>query len=188
MTLVPLRCSCGQARGRLELVPKSTMHVVCYCNDCRSFILALGRRDLLDEFGGSELLATAPSHLRLSSGLETLRCLRLSAQGMLRWYWSCCNTPLANTRATPGIPFVSIHRAFIDVENGESLGPTTRVQARSAIRSPPPGAELSQSPATVAKILSLLLVGRLRGEHKPNPLFVRGKPVVPPQVLQAAGN
>lgn len=185
MTPLPLRCLCGRAHGCLELVPKSSMHVVCYCNDCRAFMHALGRSDLLDPFGGSELLATTPSHLRLSSGLEALRCLRLSAQGMLRWYWGCCNTPLANTRAAPGLPFVSIHRAFIHVETNEMLGAATRVQARFATASPPTGAELSQSPTTMARILSLLLVGRLRGEQKPNPLFVNGRPMVPPQILQA---
>jgi len=159
------------------------MHVVCYCNDCRAFAHALGRPDILDKFGGSELFVTTPSNLRLSSGLERLRCLRLSEQGMLRWHWDCCNTPLANTTARPGVPFVSIHRAFVDLHDTDALGPMKRVQARFAIGSPPPGEEPSQSLATIAKVMSFLLIGRLRGAHRPNPLFMDGEPAVTPYVL-----
>ena len=181
--LVPLRCRCGQAQGCVEFVPRSSMHVVCYCNDCRAFVHALGRPDILDKFGGSELFVTTPSNLRLSSGLEKLRCLRLSEQGMLRWYWVCCNTPLANTTAKPGVPFVSIHRAFIDLDDSDALGPMKRVQARFAIGSPPPRAEPSQSLATIVKIMCFLLIGRLRGAHRPNPLFIDGEPAITPHVL-----
>lgn len=181
--LVPLRCRCGQAQGCVDLVPRSSMHVMCYCDDCRAFVHALGRSDVLDGFGGSELLVTTPSTLKLSSGLDGLRCLRLSEQGMLRWYWSCCNTPLANTTAKAGVPFVSIHRAFIHLDVSDVLGPMKRVQARFAIGSPPPGAERSQSLATVATIMCFLLVERLRGGHKPNPLFTGGRPAVAPRVL-----
>jgi len=159
------------------------MHVVCYCNDCRAFIHALGRADVLDQFGGTELLITTPSRLKLTSGFENLRCLRLSEKGLLRWHWGCCNTPLANTTAAPGLPFVSIHRAFIDLDNTNALGPMKRVFARFAIGSPPPGAEPSQSPTTIIKIMSFLFMARLYGAHRPNPLFVGGKPTVTPHIL-----
>jgi len=180
---IPLRCRCGKAHGYVESASKFNMHVVCYCNDCRAFIRAIGRTEILDEFGGSELFVTTPSQLGLTAGLENLRCLRLSERGMLRWYWDCCNTPLANTLTTTGAPFVSIHRAFIDLSNADVLGPTVRVQARFAISPPPPKSESSQSLATILKIMVFLLVGRLRGANKPNPLFVDGIPAVTPRVL-----
>jgi hypothetical protein len=180
---VPLRCRCGKAQGCVESISKFNMHVVCYCNDCRAFIRAIGRAEILDEFGGSELFVTTPSQLRLTAGFENLRCLRLSERGMLRWYWGCCNTPLANTLTTTGAPFVSIHRAFIDLSNTDVLGPTRRVQARFAVSPPPPKSESSQSLATILKIMVFLLIGRLRGAHKPNPLFVDGIPAVTPRVL-----
>jgi hypothetical protein len=185
---VPLRCRCGKAQGCVESVSKINMHVVCYCNDCRAFIHAIGRAEILDEFGGSELFVTTPSQLRLTAGLENLRCLRLSERGMLRWYWGCCNTPLANTLPTTGAPFVSIHRAFIDLSNTDVLGPTRRVQARFAVRPPPPKSESSQSFATIFKIMVFLLIGRLRGAYKPNPLFVDGMPAVTPRVLSDSEN
>lgn len=183
--IVPLRCRCGQAKGYVELVPRSSMHVVCYCNDCRAFVRALGRPEILDQFGGSELFVTTPSSLKLLSGLERLRCLRLSERGMLRWHWDCCKTPLANTAANPGVPFVSIHRDFIDLDNTDILGPMKRVQARYATGSPPQGSEQSQSLSTIVKIVSFLLIGRLRGAHRPNPLVIDGEPTVAPRVLSA---
>jgi hypothetical protein len=180
---VALRCRCGKARGCIETVSKSNMHIVCYCNDCRAFLTAIGRMEILDEFGGSELFITSPSQLKLTAGLEGLQCLRLSEKGMLRWYSGCCNTPLANTLAASGVPFVAIHRAFIDLSNTDVLGPTKHVQARFALSSPPLKTESSKSFATMWKIMVFLLNGRLRGAYKPNPLFVDGKPVVTPRVL-----
>jgi hypothetical protein len=180
---VPLRCRCGKAQGRVEPASKFNMHVVCYCNDCRAFIHSIGRAEILDEFGGSELFVSTPSQLKLTAGFENLRCLRLSERGMLRWYWSCCNTPLANTLTTTGVPFVSIHRAFIDLSDTNVLGPTRRVQARFAVGPRPPKSESSQSPATIVKIMTFLLIARLRGAHKPNPLFADGMPAVTPRVL-----
>jgi hypothetical protein len=180
---VKLRCRCGEAQGCLDLSSRLSMHVVCYCNDCRAFMYALDRADLLDDSGGSELFVTTPSRLTLTWGIERLCCLRLSDGGMLRWHWSCCNTPLANTMPSPGVPFVSIHRAFIDLNDTQSLRQTTHVQARYATGSPPPNAEPSQSLSTIAKIMTLLFIGRLQGAHRQNPLFVDGIPVVTPRVL-----
>jgi hypothetical protein len=183
---VPLRCRCGKAQGFVECVTTFNMHVVCYCNDCRAFIQAIDREELLDEFGGSELLVTTPSQLRLTAGLEGLRCLRLSKKGLLRWYWGCCNTPLANTLSRSGAPFVSLHRAFVDLTDTNVLGPTRRVQARFAVGPPPPNSESSQSLTTIIRIAAFLIIGRVRGAHKPNPLFVDGMPAVIPRVLCAS--
>lgn len=183
---VPLRCRCGKAQGCLEVAPRVSMHVVCYCNDCRAFMHALGRADVLDQSGGSELFVTTPSRLTLTSGFEALCCLRLSAKGMLRWYWGCCNTPLANTMPSSGVPFVSIHKAFIHLDDAQALGPTKHLQARYATGSPPPHAEASQSLATIMKIVALLIIGRLQGAHRPNALFANGTPTITPRVLSVS--
>ncbi|HAT29915.1 MAG TPA: hypothetical protein DCW29_03410 [Janthinobacterium sp.] len=185
-THLPLRCDCGTAQGVLTLEPKSGMHLVCYCDDCRAFIHALGRPDILDAAGGSELFVTTPSRLSLSAGLEHLRCLRLSKKGMLRWYWACCDTPLANTRDSAGPPFVSIHRACIAIADAAMLGPPTRVQARFATGPTPAGAKRGNSLATILKIVRFLLLGRLRGENMPTPFFGAGAAVVVPRVLSHA--
>jgi hypothetical protein len=185
MRLVPLRCRCGEAGGSLDLGAALSTHVVCYCSDCRAFMIALGREDLLDPSGGSELYVTTPSRLKLTSGIAALRCMRLSDKGMLRWHWACCSTPLANTSSMPGLPFVSIHRSFIELSDGRSLGPVKRVQARHATGSTPPGAQRGQSLAMGIEILTFLCIGRLRGAQRPNPLFADGLPLVTPRVLSA---
>jgi hypothetical protein len=58
-----------------------------------------------------------------------------------------------------------------------------RVQARFAISTPPPKSESLQSLATILKSMVFLLIERLRGAYKPNPLFVDGIPAVTPRVL-----
>jgi hypothetical protein len=185
MRLVPLRCRCGEARGSLDLGGPLSTHVVCYCSDCRAFMIALGREDLLDPSGGSELYVTTPSRLKLTSGIAALRCMRLSDKGMLRWHWACCSTPLANTSTVPGLPFVSVHRSFIELSDSRSLGAVKRVQARYATGSPPAGADQGQSLAMRIETLTFLCISRLRGAQRPNPLFADGLPVVTPCVLTA---
>ncbi|MDL2358609.1 MAG: DUF6151 family protein, partial [Pseudomonadota bacterium] len=165
---------------------KSGMHLVCYCDDCRAFAHALERADILDGAGGSELLVTTPSTLALTAGMDQLRCLRLSPKGMLRWYWDCCNTPLANTSPGAGLPFLSIHRAFIDVDDSALLGTPIRVQACHAKGPVPAPAERTTSLPTMLKIVAFLFSGWVRRAHQPNALFADGKPVVAPRVLSAA--
>ena len=70
-----------------------------------------------------------------------------------------------------------------DLDDTDAFGPVRRVQARFVIGSSPPSAEPSQSLATIVKIMSFLLIGRLRGAHRPNPLFMDGEPAVTPYVL-----
>lgn len=186
VTQLALRCRCGTARGVAAFAPKSGLHLVCYCDDCRAFAHAIERADILDGAGGSELFITAPSTLTLTAGVDQLRCLRLGPKGMLRWYWGCCNTPLANTSPNAGLPFLSIHRAFIDADDSALPGPPIRVQARYAKGPVQAPAERTTSLSTIRKIAIFLLAGWLRRAHKPNPLFVDGAPAVVPRVLTAA--
>jgi len=46
---------------------------------------------------GVALYQTRPDCVHIDDGAEHLACLRLSPKGLLRWYASCCDTPLANT-------------------------------------------------------------------------------------------
>ena len=50
-----------------------------------------------DENGGTVVVASLPRHVALSGGLESLACMSLAPRGLLRWYASCCNTPIGNT-------------------------------------------------------------------------------------------
>jgi hypothetical protein len=186
MTLAQLRCRCGTVHGTVDVAPRSGLQLVCYCADCRAFAHALERPDLLDAGGGSGVFITTPARVRLAGGLEQLRVLRLSPGGMFRWYWSCCNSPLANTMDGAGIPAISLHRSSIVIDDAAALGPVTGVNARAATGPVDAHAEQTTSLSTMARIIGFLLKGWLRGAAKPNPLYIDGKPRCAPRVLDAA--
>ena len=106
--VVEVSCRCGQVRGRVkEASPSSVTRVVCYCDDCQAFLHHLGRADLLDDHGGTDIVQVAPASLSFHSGEANIVGLRFGPKGLYRWYARCCNTPLGNT-VSPKIPFVGI--------------------------------------------------------------------------------
>lgn len=99
------KCKCGEVAVE---VPPSGHRVVCYCESCRDFALALNSADRLDPQGGSDLLQVAPKGLRIVRGQDRLAYMRMTPKGPLRWYTRCCGTPMANTLATRALPFASL--------------------------------------------------------------------------------
>jgi hypothetical protein len=65
--------------------PSAGFRFVCYCTDCQAFARFLGRPDVLDAAGGTDIFQMPPAHLKLPAGTDALRCLCLSAK-VLRWY------------------------------------------------------------------------------------------------------
>ncbi|HEU4729762.1 MAG TPA: DUF6151 family protein [Kofleriaceae bacterium] len=105
---VEVRCRCGAVEGRLENAARDAVNrVVCYCDDCQAFAHQLGRADLLDEHGGSDIVQVAPASLTYQRGADRIAGLRLKPNGLYRWYATCCKTPLGNT-VGPALPFVGI--------------------------------------------------------------------------------
>lgn len=105
---VALSCRCGAMRGTLQAGPGLGLHVVCSCDDCRAYARALGRDDVLDDNGGTDIWQAPPARVRITAGREHLRCLRLSDQGLLRFHAGCCSTPIANTMASAKVPFAGV--------------------------------------------------------------------------------
>jgi hypothetical protein len=160
------------------------------CDDCQAFALFLERPDVLDAHGGTEIFQTTPSRLRIESGGEQLRCMRLSEKGMLRWYAGCCNTPIANTADVPKLPFVGvIHAIMDDAEAGRSrdaaLGPALPIMAKFALGPPPASARSGVPASLLLRSAALLLRAFLRREYTPSPLFdvPAKRPRVEPHVL-----
>ncbi|MBK7396382.1 MAG: hypothetical protein IPJ34_08800 [Myxococcales bacterium] len=82
---LPIACRCGRVTGEVRgAVPATVNRVVCYCDDCQAFARHLGRDDLLDESGGSDIVQVAPATLQVRAN-EALRCPRLD-QRDYRWY------------------------------------------------------------------------------------------------------
>src|SRR5215475_2713397 len=105
---LPLRCRCGRLRGIAhEVGPSTGLRFVCYCEDCQAFAHFLERTDVLDPAGGTDIFQMPPGRVRLTAGTDALRSLRLSDEGVLRWYSECCRTPIANS-AGARFPLIAI--------------------------------------------------------------------------------
>lgn len=186
-----LRCRCGRVRGVVRgLSPTRGTRVVCYCHDCRAFARHLGRPDLLDAHGGSDIFQVAPSQVSVDEGLEQLACMRLSSGGMFRWYARCCQTPLGNT-VSGRVPFVGLSPTLIAEalaargrQVDQVLGPAVGVQGRSATPAPAPGAHASAPVGLVLRVVKNLGTWWLTGRGQPSPYFEpSGRPRAEPVVL-----
>lgn len=189
---VPLRCRCGHIRGLAVGVGHEVgTRLVCYCDDCQRYARALGTDGVLDRFGGTDIFQTTPARLRITEGTDEIRCLRLSEKGLIRWYSGCCKVPLVNTVASPKVPFVGVVHTFMDhASDGrtrdEALGPPRAfVQGKFAIGGVPPQAHRTAPLSLILRSIRVLLLGWVRGEHRPSPFFdaKSGAPIVVPSIL-----
>jgi hypothetical protein len=182
--MVDFVCRCRVVRGRVsEASPRTVNRVTCYCDDCQAFAHHLGRVELLDPNGGSDIVQLAPASLTLLQGQERIVGVRLTPKGLYRCYASCCNTPLGNTGG-PAIPFVGVlteafqsDRQLPDVVFGKPIG---TIKGEYAIGEPPPGSK-GVSLSLIVRSIAKVLGWRLSGRAWPNPYFDRStrKPIYP---------
>lgn len=169
-------CGCGAVAAE---VPAEGTRVVCYCRSCRSFVERLGRAERLDAAGGNDLLQLSPDKVRFLRGGEHLAWMRLTPKGPLRWYTTCCNTPMANTLGTRTIPFAGFQTH--DLRPREALPPVrARVHLKGATGpvDEPRGSVLP----LVAGLLGRTVTAWLSGGWRGNPFFDEaGRPVAPRQ-------
>lgn len=186
---IPLRCRCGAVAGELDTA-RGGLHVACSCDDCQAYARALGRPDVLDPWGGTDIFQTTPSQVAITRGAEQLRCLRLAEQGLLRWHTGCCATPIGNGVSSPKMPFIGLVHAFLDLPaaaRDAALGPPTRLQGRFATGVAPFPVHPKVPSGLILRIALFLLRGRLLGRHRPTPFFdAAGRPVAVPRVLTVA--
>ncbi|WP_298883439.1 DUF6151 family protein [uncultured Bradyrhizobium sp.] len=185
---VELRCRCGSVRAVVAGVsPQTVNRVVCYCDDCQAFLHQLGRADLLNAKGGSDIVQVAPSTLAFVQGQDRIAGIRLSPKGLYRWYASCCNAPIGNT-LTPTIPFVGIiAQAFaggasaVDEVAGAPVG---AILGKYAVGEPPPGSTGLNLPL-ILRAIGKVLSWKVRGKTWPHPFFKREaqQPIYPITVL-----
>jgi hypothetical protein len=183
----PLRCRCGAVKGYVS-DPQSVNRAVCYCRDCQAFAHFLGRAgDILDARGGTDVIQTLPARVIFTEGREVLACMRLSRNGLMRWYTTCCNTPIGNTLPNFRFSFVGlIHNCL---ENGGvpldgSFGPVRMwINTKSA-----KGHAAPKSAGVMPGILRLLAIvarARIDGSYKRTAFFSvgTGAPIATPTVL-----
>jgi hypothetical protein len=187
---VALRCRCGTVRGVAHGVePGSINHCFCYCDDCQAFAHYLGRADVLDAWGGTEITQMSQARVALTAGTDSIAAIRLSEKGLMRWYARCCNTPIGNTLASGALPFIGVIHAFVDAPS-TSFGP---IRGRGFAASAKGGRAAVPKDGLpdlvmVARVFAKLARWRLRGDHKRSPLFdaATGKPLAEPRVLGVA--
>lgn len=167
--------------------PATVNRVVCYCDDCQAFMHRLGRADLLDAHGGTDIVQVAPSSLSLVRGQDKIAGVRLTPKGLFRWHTTCCNTPVGNT-LTPSVPFVGIAVQAFDggaPRADEAFGkPVGAILGKYAVGEAPKGST-GLNLALIARAIGKVLGWRLRGKAWPHPFFARetGDPIFPLTVL-----
>lgn len=190
---LPIKCSCSNVQGYLEGVSlESGNHLKCMCDDCQRFARHLGNESqILDDNGGTEIFQIPPSHIKFTQGQENLSCLRLTPKGILRWYTSCCNTPIANTISYK-MAFAGVIINCLDFSNlnkDEVLGPIKYYcMAKYCIGDAPEGVDAGFSKILTLKIIVSLLLGYVLKRYSPNPFFNEetGQPISKPFVVDAS--
>ena len=187
----PLQCRCGTLKGYVS-PPDMATRAVCYCRDCQAFAHFLERPDdlVLNELGGTEIVATLPRHVHFTQGVETLVCMSLSDHGLLRWYTSCCNTAIGNTPRDFKVSYVGLIHSCLakrDPSLQDSFGPLRMVlqtkSAKGVVKATP-----IRSFLALLVIIKSVAAARISGSYKNNPFFL-GNPAMPikePRVLTQA--
>jgi hypothetical protein len=170
-----LRCRCGTVQGEVDITG-SAVRAVCYCRDCQAYARALGADGVTDSAGGTEVVATLPEHVRITSGFDRLACLSLSPNGLLRWYADCCTTPIGNTPRNPKVPYVGLVRTCLagdDAARDQAFGPL-QVRVNTASARHPVRATPMRTFGAVARLAAAAAVARLSGSWRRNPFFLKG--------------
>ncbi len=187
---VELECKCGALHGLCRDVSADTVNrVICLCADCQTFAHHLGRGDLLDASGGSDIIQVAPNSVTFDRGTDRIAALKLGPKGPYRWYATCCKTPLGNT-IEPSVPFIGIvHELFREARDPERRTaifgpPRAALHGKSAVGEPPPGSTKANV-GFLLHTIGVILGWKLRGKAWPHPYFnlATGKPRYPVTIL-----
>lgn len=184
-----IRCHCGKLKGTLNR-NQEVNRCVCYCADCQAFARFLKQEhEILDEMGGTSIIQTIPANITFTEGIENLACMRLTSNGLLRWYAACCNTPIGNTPPTLNLSFIGLIHTCLSSDQtslDRAFGSIRMyVNTKSAI-----GENKPKSAGVLSgtlRVIGMMLKARFDGRYKQTPFFVMesGTPIVVPQVFSA---
>ncbi|MDB5858573.1 MAG: hypothetical protein JWQ76_2262 [Ramlibacter sp.] len=181
------QCRCGTLQGEID-EPMRSVRAVCYCGDCQAYAHLLGQAPrILDDLGGTDIVATQARYVRFTSGSQALACLSLSPRGLLRWYAKCCNTPIANTPRTWKLPYAGlVHACLRQPETMERSFPEVQLHINTKhAKGEPPKSRAIRGMARFAGLMFRLAGSRLAGGYRATPFFnAKGVPVAEVVVAQ----
>lgn len=170
-----IQCECGKFIAEAQAFPKGTPgRLVCYCDDCQAYLHHLGRADLLDRNGGTEIIPAYPCDVKIIKGKEHLKCTRLSNKGMFRFSTTCCNTPVGNT--APRSPWLGLLRRVYTAKDPTKLDaafPKVRssIMGKFAKGTPPKGTPQKFDLKGFTLVTPYMLKGVVMKKWKPSPFF-----------------
>jgi len=104
---LPFACACGTVKGTLRgVTPARGSHAQCHCIDCRAAEVYLDQPDPAPR--AIQLFQTTPDRFHFDQGFDKLSVFSFGETNLLRWYASCCGTPMFNTLRKPKLAFASI--------------------------------------------------------------------------------
>ncbi len=132
-------------------------------------------------------LGTSPQFVRFTQGLGSLTNLSLSDRGLLRWYASCCNTPIANTPRNCKMPYVGLIASCLS--DSSPHAPAAFGPIRAVINTQSATGTVAATPLrsflTIARLMKMVISSRLNGTYRRTPFFSgdTGDPIASPRVL-----
>ncbi|MCB0369094.1 MAG: hypothetical protein KDD45_06480 [Bdellovibrionales bacterium] len=169
-----IQCDCGNFRAELTGLSKNTPgRLACYCDDCQSFAKKINREDILDSFGGTEIIPVYPCEFKFIQGQEHLKCNLLTNKGLTRWTAECCNSPIANIR--PKFPWVGVYHTAYTAHDAKFLSSLGMIRSRimGKYKKGHPPFEISDKLRLkdVLVVAPFLLKGFLLKKYKQSPFF-----------------
>jgi hypothetical protein len=186
----PIRCRCGRFEAWITH-PERGVRGICYCRDCRAYAHFLGPPPgMLDALGGTDVVIVDPKSVAFERGLEHLACMSLSPRGTLRWFTSCCRTPIGNVPrnwriAHLGLVHDCLRHAGPALD--DSFGPVRMKVNKQGAHGDPGGVPLLPFVAAGARYATTLAWNRVSGGYRRNPFFDgKGDPRVAPRAISKA--
>ncbi len=169
-----IQCDCGNFQAELANSPKNSPgRLMCYCDDCQAFAETLKRTDILDEFGGTQLVPAYPSDITFIKGANHLCYSQVTQDGLHRFSTDCCNSPIANTRAN--FPWAGIFHSAYTAADTKALSKFGDIRARimGKYAKGKPDFKISDKLGLrdMVAVLPFILKGKLFGKHKGSPFF-----------------
>ncbi len=139
----------------------------------------------LDQWGGTDVFQVAPGKIHIATGVDKIRCLKQTKKGALRWYASCCKTPLALTLQNMSVPFIAINCVCIieltdPTKRDQYIGPIrARVNGHFPADNKPDKTDLASTLKMILHLAPLMVMWWWNNEHKRSPwLTDEGSPLV----------